>query len=136
MSTSDVYPFEVGAGDVLAELALAASTSLHCHIIVEITSHLNQRWARSSLTTNGSTTGITLTAISFADQLGGMSVASVTQSVSDVAGLLDTVLAADAAALLSSPAEDASPFPPPSVDDDFDTPAVERAAENIGGRPA
>ena len=124
MRTSDVYPFEVGAGDVLAELALAASTSLHCHIIVEITSHLNQRWARSSLTTNGSTTGITLTAISFADQLGGMSVASVTQSVSDVAGLLDTVLAADAAALLSSPAEDASPFPPPSVDDDFDTPAV------------
>ena len=124
MSKSDVYAFEAGAGGVLAELALAASTSLHCHIIVEITSHLNQRWARSSLTTNGSTTDITVTAIAFADRRGGMSAASVTQSVSDVAGLLDTVLAADAAALLASPAEDASPFPPPSVDDDFDTPAV------------
>ena len=101
MMASDVYPFETGAGSVLAELALAASTSLHCHIIVEITSHLNQRWARSSLTTNGSTTDFTVTAISFADQLGGMSAASVTQSVSDVAGLLDTVLAADAAALLN-----------------------------------
>jgi len=124
VSTRDVYPFEAGAGGVLAELALASSTSLHCHIIIEVTSHLNQRWARSSLTTNGSTSDITVTAISFADQLGGMSAASVTQSVSDLAGLLDTVLAADAAALLASPAEDASRFPPPSVDDDFDTPAV------------
>ena len=129
MMASDVYPFETGAGSVLAELALAASTSLHCHIIVEITSHLNQRWARSSLTTNGSTADISVTAIAFADRPGGISAASVTQSVSDVTGLLDTVHAADAAALLASPAEDASPFPMPSVDDDFDAPALRLSPE-------
>jgi len=129
MISSDVNPFESGAGAVLAEIALASSTSLHCHIIVEITSHLNQRWARSSLTTNGSTIDISVTAISFADRPGGMSAASVTQSVSDMASLLETVVAADAAALIATPAEDASPFPPPSIDEDFATPAVRLSPE-------
>ena len=124
MSSHAGNPFDSGAGGALAELALAASTSSHCHVIIEVTSHLNQRWARSSLTTNGSTTDITVTAIAFAARPNGIATASVTESVSDVEGVLATVRAADAVALLASPAEDASPFAVPSVDADFDASAV------------
>jgi predicted Zn-dependent protease len=124
MSSHAGNPFDSGDGGALAELALAVSTSSHCHVIVEVTSHLNQRWARGSLTTNGSATDITVTAIAFADRPNGIAAASVTQSVSDVEGVLAAVRAADAVALLASPAEDASPFPVASVDAAFGAPAV------------
>lgn len=116
--------FASGSGSELAEFALASSTSTRCHVIVEITSHLNQRWARNSLTTNGSTLDITVTAIAFDERADGIATASVSESVSDLEAVIGTVHAADAAALLASPAEDAAPFPAPAFDEGFDDASV------------
>ena len=113
MSARPEAAFGSGSGGELAEFALAASTSTRCHVIVEVTSHLNQRWARSSLTTNGSTLDVTVTAIAFDERADGIAAASVSESVSGLEGLIDVVHAADAAALAASPAEDAGPFPAP-----------------------
>ena len=124
MSARPNTAFDSGSGSELAEFALAASTSTRCHVIVEITSHLNQRWARSSLTINGSTLDVTVTVIAFDERVEGVATASVSESVSDLKGIIDAVHAADAAALLASPAEDAAPFPAPVVDDGFDNVAV------------
>ena len=124
MSARPEAAFGSGSGGELAEFALAASTSTRCHVIVEVTSHLNQRWARSSLTTNGSTLDVTVTAIAFDERADGIAAASVSESVSGLEGLIDVVHAADAAALAASPAEDAGPFPAPVVDEGFDDVAV------------
>jgi predicted Zn-dependent protease len=124
MSPRPQAAFDLGAGGTLAEFALAASASTRCHVIIEVTSHLNQRWARSSLTTNGSTLDITATAIAFDERADGIATASVSESVSDLDELIAVVRAADAAALLASPAEDAAPFPAPTVDSGFDGSAV------------
>ena len=124
MSARPEAAFGSGSGGELAEFALAASTSTRCHVIVEVTSHLNQRWARSSLTTNGSTLDVTVTAIAFDERADGIAAASVSESVSGLEGLIDVVHAADAAALAASPAEDAGPLPAPVIDEGFDDVAV------------
>ena len=124
MSAQPDAAFASGSGGELAEFALAVSTSTRCHVIVEVTSHLNQRWARSSLTTNGSTLDVTVTAIAFDERAAGIATASVCESVSNLEGLIDAVRAADAAALLASPAEDAAPFAAPVVDEGFNDVAV------------
>ena len=115
--------FDPWAGGALAEFAVAHSTSSRCHVLVECTSHLNQRWARSSLTTNGIAVDLTVTAIAFDERPDGIATASVTESVQDLDGIRSVVDAADAAALAAAPAEDASAYADPAVSDDFDAPA-------------
>ena len=114
--TSEFDPRDGGA---IAEFALLQSTSTRCQVIVECISHLDQRWARGSLTTNGSTGETSITVIAFDDRPSGTGVATVTQSVQSDQEVRDVVEAAVLGARLSAPAQDAGDWPEAATSSDF-----------------
>lgn len=108
----------------LVEHALEASTSSHCVAIVKVSSSANLRWANNTLTTNGVMHGVTVTVIAFAGSADGTAAGSVTGTAATVDQVLRLVQAADAAAALSRPAEDAAALVTGVVAEDWDeTPA-------------
>lgn len=88
----------------LVEHALAASTSQSCLVIVEDVTSANLRWAINTLTTNGVMRALEVTVIAF-QGAGNASVSGTAATPEQVATLVG---AADAAALLAEPAEDAA----------------------------
>jgi predicted Zn-dependent protease len=111
--------FDPRDGASIAEFALLESQSPRCQIIVECVSHLDQRWARGSLTTNGSTGETSLTVIAFDDRPSGTGVATVTESVQSHQEVRDVVEAAVRGARLVKPAQDANNWPATAVDPQF-----------------
>jgi predicted Zn-dependent protease len=89
------------------EHGLASSTADDRIIIADHRTSANLRWANNTLTTNGVMRGVDVTVISFARRAGGVCVGTVSGSAGAVEQVETLVEAADAAALLASPAADA-----------------------------
>ncbi|WP_121251651.1 metallopeptidase TldD-related protein [Nocardioides ferulae] len=92
----------------LVESGLAASTGDDCILIVRDRAAANLRWANNTLTTNGVSRGLDVTAISFVRTSPGIATGSVTGSATTIDQVRELVAAADAAARVGSPAEDAA----------------------------
>jgi predicted Zn-dependent protease len=108
----------------LVDQAVAVSTADDCVVIVHDTTSANLRWANNTLTTNGVMHGISVTVISFIRTSEGVATGSVSGSASTQAQVTALVQAADAAARLSSPAEDANELVRDRVSPDWEEPAV------------
>lgn len=108
----------------LVDQAVAVSTADDCVVIVHDTTSANLRWANNTLTTNGVMHGISVTVISFIRTSEGVATGSVSGSASTQAQVTALVQAADAAARLSSPAEDANELVRDRVSPDWDESAV------------
>ncbi len=91
----------------LVEHALARSTADDCIVVADHRTSANLRWANNTLTTNGVMRGIDVTVISFARRSDGVCVGTVSGSAGSPEQVEALVEAADAAALLASPAPDA-----------------------------
>jgi predicted Zn-dependent protease len=104
----------------LVDQAVAVSTADDCVVIVHDTTSANLRWANNTLTTNGVMHGISVTVISFVRTSEGVATGSVSGSASTQAQVTALVQAADAAARLSSPAEDANELVRDRVSPDWD----------------
>jgi predicted Zn-dependent protease len=92
----------------LVEHALATSRADSCIAITHLTSSANLRWANNTLTTNGVMRRCTVTVISFRNRDGGTAVGSVSGTAATRDQVTGLVEAADAAAAVSTPAEDAA----------------------------
>lgn len=103
----------------LVEHAIATSRSDDCIVLVRDKTSANLRWANNTLTTNGVMHGITVTVISFIRSAEGTSTGSVTGSASTQSQVTALVEAADAAARLSSPAEDVNELVRDAVSPDW-----------------
>ena len=108
----------------LVDQAVAVSTADDCVVIVHDTTSANLRWANNTLTTNGVMHGISVTVVSFVRTSEGVATGSVSGSASTQAQVTALVQAADAAARLSSPAEDANELVRDRVSPDWDESAV------------
>src|SRR5215210_7641232 len=101
----------------VVEKALAASTADGQVAFVVESSEVNLRWAKNSLTTNGSMRSRQVVVVSFVDGGAGMAAGTVARSGSpDIAEL---VAASEQAARDAGPAEDAVPLvsdPPPAAE--------------------
>lgn len=93
---------------VLVEHGLSVSGSDDCIVIVRESTQANLRWANNTLTTNGVTRSAAVTVIAFTHQDSGVAAASVSGSATTLDQVSALVVAADAAALVASPAEDAA----------------------------
>ena len=112
------------APSVLAERALEAATR-PCVVLVETDTTANLRWAANTLTTNGLSTGQTVTVIATHEGPDGVSSGVVRRggvTAEDIAGL---VAEAEAEAAAGPPAEDAAPLVPGGAADDFAEPPAE-----------
>jgi predicted Zn-dependent protease len=92
----------------LVEHALATSRADSCIAIAHLTSSANLRWANNTLTTNGVMRRCTVTVVSFRNRDGGTAVGSVSGTAATLDQVTGLVEAADAAAAVSTPAEDAA----------------------------
>ena len=82
----------------LVERALALSTLDGCVVIVRDVSRADLRWARTTLTTNGESTSLDITVISFLRTATGTATASIGRAAPDLSDLSALVSAAEAAA--------------------------------------
>jgi len=106
----------------LVEQGLAVSKSDDCIVIVNRSTSANLRWANNTLTTNGLMTGSQVSAISIVGGASGMASAALSRSASTVEEVRDLVAAADEAARLAGPAEDAVPLVDGDQDSDWEDP--------------
>ena len=109
----------------LVEHALASSRSDRCTAIVRVSSSANLRWANNTLTTNGVMHRMMVTVISFVDVDGGTAVGSVTGSAVTTDAVARLVEAADAAAAVSRPADDAAELVEGTAAPDWQEPPAE-----------
>lgn len=98
------------APNEIVERALALSDTDDCVVIVSTEHEVNLRWARNTLTTNGESTGSSVSVIAIQGRDTDAVVGSVTGSGLDPAGLPDLVAAARAAAMNAGPALDSGPL--------------------------
>ena len=91
----------------LVEHALKTSRADSCTVIVRDYTGANLRWANNTLTTNGAMHRVTVTVISYVGAGEGTASGSVTGTSASFEQVTELVEASDAAARLSSPAEDA-----------------------------
>ena len=101
----------------VVERALALSRADGCVVVVQESSTANLRWASSTLTTNGSVRGRSVTVISVVGESVGVRSASL---LDDLEGL---VRASEAAAREAAPAPDYAPLVEGPADDGFGDPA-------------
>ena len=101
-------PLITATAQSLVDQAVATSTADDCIVIVRDHTSANLRWANNTLTTNGVMHGVSVTVVSFIRSGDGVATGSVSGSVSTQAQVVALVEAADAAARLASPAEDAN----------------------------
>ncbi|KQQ43955.1 metallopeptidase TldD-related protein [Nocardioides sp. Leaf307] len=104
----------------LVEHALALSEADDCVVVVTDATSANLRWATNTLTTNGVMHRISATVVSFARTADGVAAAPVSGSAGSLGQVAALVAAADAAARLASPAEDAADLVPERVSPDWD----------------
>jgi predicted Zn-dependent protease len=94
-----------------------------CTVLVEQSGHVDLRWAMNSLTTNGVTTGQSVSVAVIADVAGGQGVGAVTRPAVTAADLPALVADALAAARDAAPAEDANPLTTGGTDPGWEEPA-------------
>ncbi len=92
----------------LVEAGLSASRSRACVVLARHESVVNLRWARSTLTTNGETTGLSLGVVAIVEVDGGLAAGSVTANSVSLEQVPDLVRAAEEAARREGPADDAA----------------------------
>jgi predicted Zn-dependent protease len=92
----------------LVEVALAASATRGCIVLARHESVANLRWARSTLTTNGETDGLSVTVIALVEVPGGVAAGSVSANAVTVDRMAELVRAAEEAARREGPADDAA----------------------------
>lgn len=110
------------SGSHIAEIAIGAATQ-PCIVLVEFHARTDLRWARSTLTTNGSADSVSLTVISFADVAGGTATATVVRTCPPNAeGIADVVRSAEAASREADAADDAAPLAADTAMSSFDEP--------------
>ena len=78
-------------GADLAEFILASAGHADAQVIIEERAHLDQRWARSTATTNGVTTSTIVTVILLGDRPNGVVSASCSSSVTNVGDIHDLI---------------------------------------------
>ncbi|GEP38148.1 peptidase [Nocardioides psychrotolerans] len=108
----------------LVDQGVAVSTADDCVVIVRDHTSANLRWANNTLTTNGVMHGVSVTVVSFIGSTDGVATGSVSGTAQTQAQVTALVEAADAAARLSSPAEDAADLVRDRVSPDWDEQAV------------
>ena len=108
----------------LVDQGVSVSTADDCIVIVRDHTSANLRWANNTLTTNGVMHGVSVTVVSFIRTADGIATGSVSGSASTQAQVTALVGAADAAARLSPPAEDAAELVRDRVSPDWDVDAV------------
>ncbi len=104
MSTQDYF---VIRPQEIVERALASSSSRACVVIVSCRSVANMRWARTTLTTNGETSHVSVSVIALVDVEGGVAAGSITGRVATSEDIDALVVSAEEAAHHGGPAEDA-----------------------------
>ncbi|MBJ7529657.1 MAG: TldD/PmbA family protein, partial [Nocardioides sp.] len=104
----------------LVEHALALSEADDCVVVVTDATSANLRWATNTLTTNGVMHRISATVVSFVRTTDGVTAAPVSGSAGSLGQVAALVAAADAAARLASPAEDAADLVAERVSPDWD----------------
>jgi predicted Zn-dependent protease len=104
-----------------------------CTVLVEETGHVDLRWAMNSLTTNGVTTGQSVSVAVVADVEGGQGVGALTRPAVTAADLPELVEAALAAARGAAPAEDANPLVEGGTDPGWDEPAAGTGPATLAG---
>ena len=92
----------------LVEHALDTTRSNSCIAIASVSSGANLRWANNTLTTNGVSQRVSVTAIAFASTTEGIAAGSVTGTAATLDQVAALVEAADRAAAASEPAQDAA----------------------------
>ncbi len=119
----------------LVERALAVASGLTgvrgCTVLVEQTGHVDLRWAMNSLTTNGVSTGQSVSVAVVADVEGGQGVGALTRPAVTAADLPSLVEDALAAARDAAPAEDAGPMVDGGTDPGWDQPAATTGAATL-----
>jgi predicted Zn-dependent protease len=99
------------------EAALSASGADDCVVIGQDMSETNLRWANNGLTTNGQMASRALTVISMVGTGSGVSVGSVSASVSDIDDVRAIVAGSERAARSAPPADDVVPLVSPNAND-------------------
>jgi predicted Zn-dependent protease len=94
----------------LVEHALATTTSDGCVVVLHVSTSANLRWANNTLTTNGVIDDSSITVISTRATGSGVAAGVIGRSASSKRQVTDVVEAADAAAGVAEPAEDAAPL--------------------------
>lgn len=112
-------PLDPADGAAIAERAVLACGADACHVLVESTSQVNQRWARNSLTTNGLTHGAMVTVVAMRHLPQGVATASVARNVATQAELTELVRDVEGLAATATVAPDATDARYDSVDPDF-----------------
>lgn len=118
-------------GAAIAERALRASRAVSCHVLVESTSQVNQRWARNSLTTNGLTLSSMVTVVAMHHRPQGVATASVARSVATEAELSELVHDVEALAASAPAAQDATDARHDGAEPDFGEPATEVVPDDL-----
>lgn len=109
---------------VLAERALEAAAGPSV-VLVEAGTTANLRWAANTLTTNGLSTGLTVTVIATHEGADGVSTGVVRRGGVQPDDIAALVAEAEAEAADSPPAEDAAPLMAGRAEDDFDQPPAD-----------
>lgn len=95
----------------MVDEALACAEGLDgCVAIVTVSSRVDLRWARTTLTTNGESRGLDLTLVAFARRPDGVATATVSRTQPDRAAIADMVREVGHAAAQAPAADDAAPL--------------------------
>jgi predicted Zn-dependent protease len=121
-----------GAAHILAERAVEAATG-PCVVLVEAASTANLRWAANTLTTNGLSTGRSVTVIATHEGAGGVSSGVVRRGGVQADDIAALVAEAEAVAADGAPAEDAGPLIAGQADEDFAEAPAELEVGALGG---
>ncbi|MGC0250694.1 metallopeptidase TldD-related protein [Pseudactinotalea sp. Z1748] len=92
----------------LIEHALAGSSAEHTIALARVGSSANLRWANNTLTTNGAMREVQVTVISFRGTSDGVATGAITGTAATLEQVESLVTAADAAAAVADPAQDAT----------------------------
>ena len=107
-AASEDRPQEIVERGLQAAQALAGCRG--CAVLVEHSGATNLRWAMNGLSTNGVTSGQTVTVVVGAEVTGGIAAGVLTRPEVGLAEVPELVADAYAAARAAAPAEDAAPF--------------------------
>lgn len=118
------------APHILAERALEAATAPSI-VLVEAGTTANLRWAANTLTTNGLSSGHTVTVIATHEGHDGVSTGVVRRGGVQPDDIAALVAEAEAEAADAPPSEDAAPLVAGRAEDDFDQPPADLEAGSL-----
>ncbi len=132
-ASSAVPPTAADRPQDVVEVALRLAGGRECAVMVEESSAVNLRWALNGLTTNGVSSGRTVTVAVAAPVAGGTAMGAVTRRGVGLDGIAAVVEQACALAATGAAAEDAAPLPPGDAALDWEDDAEETGPSVFAG---